>query len=130
MAKGRKTGGKDFVPGDPRAGRPPLPPELRAVRRLTKTEFERLANKYLWASAGELSLALASPETPAFERLLVSIMLTGIEAGDHAKAEWLATRLLGKVKDELEVSTPKPFIIERLDGGQTVLGAKVEEDET
>lgn len=126
---GRKTGGRDFVKGDPRCGRLPLPPEVKAARRLNKTEFERITNRYVWSTEAELLDAKANPETPAIERVLISILLEAIEKGDHSKAEWIAQRLIGKVKDEVEVSTPKPFIVERLDGSQMVLGAKVEESE-
>ena len=38
----KKTGGRNFVPGvvtNPN-GRPKTPPELKALRRLTKAEFE------------------------------------------------------------------------------------------
>lgn len=130
MAKGRKTGGRDFVPGKPGGpGRPPLPPEVKEARRLTKTEFERIANRYLWTTEAGLEASAMDPETPAMERLIISILLTAIKAGDHAKAEWLAMRLLGKVQDKVEVSQPKPFVINRLDGSQMVLGAKLEKED-
>lgn len=106
-----------------------MPPELKAAKRLTKTEFERIANKHVWATEAGLLAAEKDPETPAIERVLISILLTAIKTGDHSKAEWIAMRLLGKVQDKLEVSQPKPFIVERLDGSQMVLGTKVEDHE-
>jgi len=131
MAKGKKTGGgPHFAPGNPGGpGRPPLPPELKEARRLTKTEFERISNKYLWATTAELSDAMQDSACPAVERMLVSILFKAVEQGDHARAEWFATRLLGKVNDKVELTLPKPFVITRQNGEQVVLGAKVEETE-
>lgn len=131
MARGKKSGGKDFTPGisgNP-TGRMPLPPELKEVRRLNKTEFERIANKYLWSTIAQITEAMASPEIPAFERVIVSILFKAIDEGDHAKAEWFAMRLLGKVTEKLEVKNPTPFIITRSSGAEVVLGAKIEEDD-
>jgi hypothetical protein len=130
MAKGRKSGGKDFAPGcAPGPGRPPLPPELKAVRRLTKAEFETLINKYLWMDLSELEAATKSKALPAAEAYAVSIIASGIKSGNWSGFEWIAQRLLGKVQDKVEVTTPKPYVIEKLDGSQVVLGAKVEESE-
>jgi hypothetical protein len=128
--KGNNFRGNDFKPGNPGGpGRPPLPPELKAAKRLTKTEFERIANQYLFATDAELEKAEQNSETPAIERLVISILRRGNKDGDHARAEWLLQRLLGKVTDKVEVSQPKPFVIERSDGSQLVLGAKVEKED-
>lgn len=125
MAKGKKTGGKDFVPGDPRAGRPPMPAALRAGRRLNRTEFEELVNKYLWMSTTELELATEDKSLPAIEAYFANVVKVGTLTGDHSRMEFILQRLLGKVKDQLEVTTPKPYVIHRLDGTQTVLGTKL-----
>lgn len=129
MTKGRKTGGKDFEPGNPGGpGQPTIPPELKAARRLNKVEFELIANKYVFATKAELEAAQTSPSTPAMEMLLVNIMLSGIFDGDQAKAEFFLNRLIGKVKDEVEVTVVKPFIITRLNGDQIEMGStKIEE---
>lgn len=129
MTKGRKTGGKDFEPGNPGGpGQPPIPPELKAARRLNKVEFETMANRYIWSTAAELAAALANPETPALERVLVQILTEAAIHGDQAKAEFFLNRLIGKVKDEVEVSIVKPFIIRRLNGEEIEMGStKIEE---
>ena len=129
MAKGKKTGGRDFKPGDPRAGRAPLPPELKDAKRLTKGMFEAMANRFLWMTPGELQAAHDDPKTPAIERLIISILAAGEADGDQARAEWFLNRLLGKVTDKVEVSQPKPFVIQRSDGSETLLGAAPPKDE-
>lgn len=128
MTKGRKTGGKDFIPGDPRAGRPPLPPALKEAKRLNKTAFEEIINKYLWAPLADLEKAKDDKALATVESWMVAIMLKGRTTGEWSGYEWIAQRLLGKVKDQVEVSTPTPFVIHHTDGSKTVLGAKVEKD--
>jgi hypothetical protein len=123
---GRKTGGRDFVPGDPRAGRPRLPEELKAAKRLNKTEFEAIINKYLWLPLEELEAAAHDKSIPTIEAWMVAIMVKGRTTGEWSGYEWIAQRLLGKVKEQVEVTQPKPFIVRHMDGTQTLLGAKHE----
>lgn len=130
MAAGKKTGGRNFKPGNAGGpGKPPLPPELKEAKRLTKTEFERLANRFLWATAQELIAFEADASLTSVERLIVSILASGISDGDHARAEWFLNRLLGKVTDKVEVRTPTPFVIQRASGEQLVLGSAPPSDE-
>jgi hypothetical protein len=127
MSKGRKTGGKDFQPGAPPGpGRPPTPEPLKQARRLTKTEFELVVNKYLWCSLEELERLRTDKSLPVMEAWMISIIAKGVATGDWSGNEWLAQRLVGKVKDQLEVTTPKPFIVRHVDGSQTVLGTEAE----
>ncbi len=128
MGKGRKTGGKDFTPGNSGGpGRPPLPAPLKEARRLNKTEFEAVVNKYLWCSLAELETSAADKTIPVMEAWIVSIMAKGVKTGDWGGNEWIAQRLLGKVKDQVEVRNVTPFVMKLLDGSQIVMGAKVEE---
>lgn len=131
MAIGKKSGGRDFQPGQSGnpAGRTPLPPELKETRRLNKTEFETLVNKYLWASFAQIEAASEDATLPAIERYVVSIIAKGIKTGDWGGCEWIAQRLIGKVQDRVEVTTPKPFVIAKRDGSTLELGAKVDSDD-
>jgi hypothetical protein len=127
MAKGKKTGGNDFVVGDPRAGRHPTPPDLKAARRLSKTEFERIANRFIWLSDAELVSASKDPGLSQIERMIHAIIEKAVNQGDHMRLEWFLQRLLGKVQDKVEVSQPKPFVVTKRSGEQVLLGSKVEE---
>jgi hypothetical protein len=130
VAKSRKTGGKDFKPGNPGGpGRPELPPALKEARRLNKTEFELVVNKYLWCSLEELEKLAKEKSLPVMEAWIVSIMARGVSTGDWGGNEWIAQRLMGKVKDQVELTMPKPFVVRHLDGSATVLGTKIEKDD-
>jgi hypothetical protein len=80
-------------------------------------------------TAAELVAVMADPALTAVERLIVSILLKGTDEGDQSRAEWFLNRLLGKVKDQLEVSQPKPFVVQKASGEQLVLGAAPPKEE-
>lgn len=123
MAIGKKTGGNDFKPGKPGGpGRPPIPDDLKAAKRLTKTEFERILNRHLWSTDDELAASMKDPSLPAVEKLLVSILSAGVSQGDQGRAEWLIQRLLGKVSDRIELNERPSLVITRPDGTQVTLG--------
>lgn len=110
-------------------GRPPLPPEVKEARRFNKTTLEEIVNKYLWMSLDGLRKSLADEQLPAVEGWMVSIITKGRTTGEWSGFEWIAQRLVGKVKEQVEVSMVKPYIVHRADGTALELGAKVEKDE-
>ena len=130
MAKGKKSGGKDWQPGvsaNP-SGRSPTPAPLKEARRLNKTEFELVVNKYLWCALEQLEALVEDKSLPVMEAWIVAIMARGIKTGDWGGHEWIAQRIMGKVKDQVEISMPKPYIVHRLDGSQMVLGTNLEKE--
>jgi hypothetical protein len=129
MAKGKKTGGKDFVPGDPRAGRPPMPADLKRANALTSVELRRTLNRVLFMRDDELLALTKDASAVQLERIVASIVLAATKQGDVQRMEWLAARLVGKVVDKVEVKVPEPFIVQRRDGSEIVMGAKPKKDE-
>lgn len=96
MAKGKKTGGRDFT-GIPGPGRPPNPPELNAIKQMTKGELELLFHKVLNAKPEELN----NFNGTVLEKWLASIIYQGIKSGDYGRLNPFLERLFGKVKDEM-----------------------------
>ena len=86
-------------------------------------------NQYLWLPFDELDLASKDGRLAAVERFVVAIVAKGVKSGDWSGFEWIAQRLIGKVKDQVEVTLPKPFLVHRRDGSTLELGAKVEKAE-
>jgi hypothetical protein len=77
----------------------------------------------------ELAAAKDNKHLAAFEVWMAAIIFKGLSTGDWSGNEWIQQRLLGKVKDQVEITQPKPFVINYLDGSKTELGAKLEKDE-
>ena len=44
------------------------------------------------------------------------------------RLEFVLQRMIGKVKDQLEVTTPVPFIVKRADGSEVVMGSEVKKE--
>lgn len=105
MAKGKKTGGKDFQKGvctNPN-GRPPIPEEIKEARKLTQVEFERVANRFLYINRDELKSVLADPSTTVLEKLVGKIIDRAITDSSLIHLSFFLDRLVGKLPDKLEV---------------------------
>lgn len=132
MTKGRKTGGKDFTPGNKVSqgkGRPPLPEDVKQGRKINQTELERVINKLLYVDRAGLQEIIKTPDIPMIEIIAASILAQAAQKGDHVRLEFILQRMIGKVKDQLEVTMPKPFIVQRLDGTIIEMGAALPKKE-
>lgn len=101
MAKGFKTGGKNFPKGKSGNpdGRPPLPPDILAARRINRAEFERIANEFLYLTQAEVEARFKDPKTTQIERMIGSqILAAGL--GDPKRFNCVMDRLLGKPRQE------------------------------
>lgn len=128
MTKPRNTKGlKPFKPGQSGnpGGRPKTPEDLREGRKLNQHELERVINKLLYLDKGQLQEVVRNPETPMLELIAASILAQAAQKGDQQRLEFVLQRMIGKVKDQLEVTTPTPFIVVRQSGDQVVMGAEV-----
>lgn len=122
MAKFKK--GKS---GNP-SGRPKLTPEDKAVKQLTRETWNDLSQKMMTCSQTDLEELLARG-VPYESELFIRHMLKLGESPDwHAYEKYLARRI-GPVKQELEISAPKPIVIKHRDGSATELGYQEEGEE-
>jgi hypothetical protein len=129
--KGRKTGGRDFRPGEsgnPR-GRPKMPKEVKAIRKLSQESVELLLNKYLSMKFKDLKELIETQESDSADMLVATVIYKGITKGDHYRLDFLLNRLIGKVTDKVEVKVPRATVIHRPNGEQVELGARFDEDE-
>jgi len=103
-------------------GRPAIPEDLKAVRKLTAEEAERLITGFLSMPPTALVAMIKDSQTPAIHSLIANIILKGVQGGDAQRMEFLFNRTIGRVLDKIEV-TSKPFVIRKADG-VVVLGTK------
>lgn len=113
MANGKKTGGKNFEPGksgNP-AGRPTVPAELRSAKKAFKQHFDEVALELLTMPFSELK-ALASEEvalrdkTESFRMAMARVLHKAIGMGDTSRLNFYLDRVIGSVKNQVELSGP------------------------
>ena len=110
MAKGLKTGGKNFVKGQPGGpGRTALPPDLKEARALRTIEFEQIIYKYLDCSLDQLQERIKDKSTPAKELIVIKMLELGLKNGDLPRVNFLLERTIGRVPDKIEVSDAGGF---------------------
>jgi hypothetical protein len=115
MAIGKKTGGRDFKPGqvtNPN-GRPRVPPDLKQSRKLNKEKFERTLNKYMHMTAPEIMKVVKSSDTPMLDMIVAKIIGKAFQDGDHRRLEFLLARLIGSaptgpIEDKKDHYQPEP----------------------
>lgn len=126
MAKGKKTGGRDFKPGQV-ANPTGMTKELAHERKLTREGLTAILNKVRTMTHEQMQEHLGKPETPAFDMMIIKVYMRIIEDGEMKDLNLLLDRLVGKVKDEIDVNV-KPTIIKRRDGSEVVLGMEKKEE--
>lgn len=117
--------GKPFVKGDPRAGRPRKPKDVAKAAKLTRTEAEALLTQFMHMDITELEGVLKDKKRKVIEHIIGRVALMAIKNGDHARLNFVLDRLIGKVKENLEVSVVKPTFLKRYDSDEVIeLGAE------
>ena len=108
MAKGKKTGGRDWSKtNQPKVrGKKALPADLRKARELTKANLEGLLNKYLWMTKNELESILSkqNPDVPMIEMMIGSIVHKALVEGDPKRFDFILNRTIGKVADKIDLN--------------------------
>jgi hypothetical protein len=105
MAKGFKTGGRDFQKGKPGGpGRPPHPPDFKQLKELTRTELEYILNKFMFHTKEEIEAIMKEKTTTAIEAMVGAIILKAVDHGDQIRLNFVLDRLIGKVKDVIDVN--------------------------
>lgn len=107
MAKGRKTGGKNFQPGvvtNPN-GRPKTPEDLKQARKLTSLELERALNEFLSKSKDELKEIKENPKSTMLQLMIHSIVVNAVNKGDQQRMDFLLNRTIGKIEEKLKINS-------------------------
>lgn len=87
-------------------------PALKQIKNMTKDELKKVANLVIQGSMENLQLLARHEEATVLQKMLASVCLRVVVNGDMGALDTLLNRLVGKVKDEVEMSGDvKPQII-------------------
>jgi hypothetical protein len=98
---------------------------LKVNRNLTKKVIKKVGDALMLGDMSELEY-LKENGVP-LERWLSNVIIDGIEKSDMKTLDTLLPWLVGKLKDEIDVSLPKPTII-TYKGQSILLGSKLENE--
>jgi hypothetical protein len=121
MAIGKKSGGRDFKPGqsgNPKGGNS-LPAEIKALKKLSPGYIKGIISKIALMPREQLMLYLQNPDIPQIELTVASILVKATTEGDHAKLSFLLDRSVGRVVEQKTVTLrPVEYVTTiRGDGG-------------
>jgi uncharacterized protein DUF5681 len=131
MPKEKKLVGRTWKKGEsgnPK-GRPPVPADIRAAQKLNRVALARVLDRMINYTQRELEQILMNPNSGILETAVGAILLKSIEEADHMRLNFILDRLIGRVKDEVEHSFPRPTIIVRPSGEVVELGVEETENE-
>jgi hypothetical protein len=127
MAKGKKTGGRDFKKGQRGGpGAPKLPTEIKEAAKFCRKTLQAKLKEMMVATTDELD-ALVKDKTQPAVNVIFARLISKAAKGDLACANAVLDRSVGKVKENIEIEVPRPMIIENLEGSDTMLGAKLDD---
>ena len=92
-------------------GRPPISEDERAIRKLSKAEFAEIAAIILRGDTEALHALAKDPKTPIIRAMAASVAVQIIKKGSADDLDKFLNRIIGKVKDEVEVSGNQVQII-------------------
>jgi len=106
MAKGKKTGGRNFAFGNCAnpLGAKAHDPVLKAVRRLTRAEIADIGTLLLDQNYTELERIAKDPNTPALRLLIIKVVSQAIVKGDSRAMQIILDAFAGKQRISLEVT--------------------------
>jgi Family of unknown function (DUF5681) len=90
--------------GNP-AGRPKPNPLVVALKNLTVETYRDVIEKCLTATAQELKAVLKHPETTALQAAIIKCFIKAANTGDYTVVERIAERIVGKIPEELKVTS-------------------------
>lgn len=119
MARGKKTGGRNFVPGvvtNPN-GRPRIPQDLKLAREAHKHLVESKIYELKQHSKEELKELAKNASTDALTAALATIIVKAIEGGDTQRLNFLLDRTIGPVPKNVNVDAKVAMSHEEFVGG-------------
>lgn len=125
VSKTQPKRGRPFKKGNPGGpGRPRSPKHIKRLAKLTREEAKQLFVELMHKSQREIEEICADKDRTVLELAVAKVALEAVKGGDISRIGFMLDRTIGRVKEEVEIKLPTPFIVENLEGPSTYLGAK------
>ena len=99
---------------------------LKSVKKLTKDELEDIASLVSKSTVEELRQILKDPDSTAIRVMVVRVVIKIIERGDMDSLDKLLNRMIGKVREKVDVTGngvfPTTVVIDIPDNGRALNG--------
>lgn len=106
--------------GNPKGPGKRLPEELYNIKKFTKEQLEHICSALLYATEDELSAIGDDVEAPYIWRIMTKILKKSHDTGSMMQLDMVLNRLIGKVKERLEVDDLRPSVLVRRDGTEVI----------
>jgi hypothetical protein len=105
MAYGKKTGGRDFQKGNKANPLGPAAhcPETKAMRKLTRTDLVLMGSMLTSMPLREARLVAKNESNTTLRTVCANAIVRANDEGDFALFDRLLDRVIGKVKEEVDV---------------------------
>lgn len=106
MAKGIKTGGRNFTKGNSfgASGRPRLPGDIRDARTYMREETERIVTKMAAMTFEQLQEFIKAKKGTVYEMAIASCYFKSVSRGETGNLNFFLDRIVGRPKQHVEVS--------------------------
>ena len=79
-------------------------PEMRAIRNLTEAEMVNIGSLILKGSIKDLQAIAKDPNSTVLQAMMAAVAVKTMQKGDAQALDVLLNRLIGKVKERVEVT--------------------------
>jgi hypothetical protein len=90
--------------GNPK-GRPKLPIEYRGLQPYTRNRVCLEFSRMLQYDLDDLKRMKSLKSTTTIQRMVIAIMLKGIQSGDYRALDFMLDRIMGKSKQDIDLSS-------------------------
>lgn len=97
---GRFLPGNKAAAGSTNSGRPPIPEDLKAVKRLNAVIVELMITKFLELGVDDFRSFVEGKKGTMLEMMIASIIHKGVVKGEPAYLSFLFDRTIGKLGEE------------------------------
>lgn len=105
-------------------GRPKVPEDIKKLRNLSHKEISEIGAIVVRGNREALLAVKDDPNSTVLQSWIASVAYYGIKEGNAQSLNALLDRLVGKVKEQIDITiAPRLTVIKRANGEDIVLGS-------